>query len=123
MTQAQLTLCHRATRPSAASSKHEFHRLPRLRVPDKPAATTKTHSLDDGYPLPIAIMMPSTPPILLKKTEVCERLNLSARSLEGMVKAGTFPPAVLIGKFAYWSETAITSWLSRRFGPQEAWRP
>ena len=43
-------------------------------------------------------MTSPTSPILLKKTEVCERLSLSARSLEGMVKAGTFPPAVRMGK-------------------------
>ena len=68
-------------------------------------------------------MTSPTSPILLKKTEVCERLSLSARSLEGMVKAGTFPPAVRMGKHVYWSQTAITTWMRRKFGPQEAWRP
>jgi predicted DNA-binding transcriptional regulator AlpA len=30
---------------------------------------------------------------------------------------------VRMGKHVYWSEAAILSWMSRMFGPQEAWRP
>lgn len=60
---------------------------------------------------------------LLKKTDVCARLALSARTLEGMVKEGTFPPPVRMGKFVYWSEKSIHSWMVRQFGPQEAWKP
>lgn len=62
-------------------------------------------------------------PTLLKKSEVCERLSLCLRTLEGMVKAGTFPPPVRIGKYVYWSEAAITTWRVRAFGVQESWRP
>lgn len=62
-------------------------------------------------------------PSLLKKTEVCEQLALSLRTLESMVKAGTFPPPVRMGKHVYWSEAAIATWMNRMFGPQEAWRP
>ena len=67
--------------------------------------------------------MTSVQPSLLKKTEVCTRLVLSLRTLESMVKAGTFPPPVRMGKHVYWSEAAIAAWMSRMFGPQEAWRP
>jgi len=62
-------------------------------------------------------------PTLLKKSEVCERLSLCLRTLEGMVKGGTFPPPVRIGKFVYWSDAAIATWMTRTFGTQEAWRP
>lgn len=62
-------------------------------------------------------------PTLLKKSDVCATLSLSARTLEGMVKACTFPPAVRIGRFMYWSQSAIDNWLARQFGPQHAWRP
>ena len=64
-----------------------------------------------------------TPSTLLNKTQVCERLSLSARTLEGMVRKGTFPPPVRIGKFVYWCETAIAQWMVRQFGPQNAWQP
>lgn len=62
-------------------------------------------------------------PTLFKKSEVCQRLALSVRTLEGMVKAGTFPPPVRMGKYVYWSEPAIATWMTRMFGTQEAWRP
>jgi prophage regulatory protein len=68
-------------------------------------------------------MTSTTAPILIKKDEVCKRLDLSARSLEGMVRLGTFPPPVRMGKFVYWSETAIANWMGRMFGPQNAWKP
>lgn len=67
--------------------------------------------------------MTSAQPSLLKKTEVCKKLALSVRTLESMVKAGTFPPPVRMGKHVYWSEVAILSWMNRMFGVQEAWRP
>ena len=62
-------------------------------------------------------------PVLFKKSEVCERLVISPRTLESMVKSRTFPPPVRMGKFVYWSDAAIASWVTRMFGTQEAWRP
>jgi len=58
---------------------------------------------------------------LLQKSDLCERLNLSLRTLENMVKAGTFPPPVRIGKRVYWSEAAVNTWQRRLFSAQEAW--
>ncbi len=63
------------------------------------------------------------PLLLLTKVEVCKRLSLSPRTLEGMVKERTFPPPVRVGKHTYWSDKALSSWLSRMFGAQGAWRP
>ena len=68
-------------------------------------------------------MTPAIEPVLFKKPEVCKQLSMSLRTLEGMVKSGTFPPPVRMGKHVYWSEAAIMSWKRRRFGPQEAWKP
>lgn len=60
---------------------------------------------------------------LLKKSQVCERLNISVRCLENMVVSGRFPPGNQLGKYMYWSEGVITSWLQREFAPQERWLP
>lgn len=60
---------------------------------------------------------------LLTKPQVCARLGTSPRHLETLVKAGRFPPPVRLGKHVYWSEVALTSWLTRTFGPQETWIP
>lgn len=68
-------------------------------------------------------MSTATSPILLKKAEVCQRLSISVRALEGKVKEGAFPPPVRLGKHVYWSELAVNAWKARMFGPQEAWRP
>ena len=66
--------------------------------------------------------VPATP-LLLKKEQVCSRLSMSARTLEGMVKAGEFPPSVRLGKCVYWTEAAVDKWLTRVFGVQDSWVP
>jgi len=38
-----------------------------------------------------------------------------------MVKAGTFPPPVRVGKHVYWSEVALRNWQQRLFAVQESW--
>lgn len=58
---------------------------------------------------------------LLDKATLCERLNISPRTIENMVKDGSFPPPVRVGKFVYWSEVAIHAWQRRLFAAQEAW--
>lgn len=62
-------------------------------------------------------------PTLLTKQLVCDRLALSARTLEGMVGANLFPKGIRIGKHLYWSEAAVNTWTTRMFGIQEAWTP
>jgi predicted DNA-binding transcriptional regulator AlpA len=66
-------------------------------------------------------MTPQPALILLTKQLVCERLSLSARTLEGMVKSQQFPKGVRIGKHLYWCEAAVQGWTIRMFGAQEAW--
>jgi predicted DNA-binding transcriptional regulator AlpA len=58
---------------------------------------------------------------LLGKTALCERLNISERTVENMVKAGAFPPPVRVGKHVYWSEVAVKKWQQRLFAAQESW--
>lgn len=60
---------------------------------------------------------------LLDKKSLCERLNVSPRTIENMVNAGTFPPPVRMGKYVYWSEVAVSVWQRRMFAAQEAWTP
>lgn len=73
------------------------------------------------------IIPPSSQPAavveLLDKARVCELLNLSPRALEGMVKDGTFPPSVRVGRKVFWSEIAVRRWQQRLFAAQEAWHP
>lgn len=59
--------------------------------------------------------------MLLDKATLCERLNISPRTIENMVKDGSFPPPVRVGKYVYWSEIAIRGWQRRLFAAQEAW--
>ncbi len=58
---------------------------------------------------------------LLTKAALCTRLAISHRTIENMVKAGTFPPPVRIGKYVYWSERSVCSWQQRIFSEQENW--
>ena len=50
-------------------------------------------------------------------------MNMSARTLEGKVKNGSFPEPVRMGKYVYWCEAALKGWLTREFGPQIGWKP
>lgn len=60
-------------------------------------------------------------PSLINKSNLCQRLEISPRCLENMVKSGDFPPPVRIGKCAYWSELALALWQERLFAEQEQW--
>ena len=68
-------------------------------------------------------MQSETSPTYLNKKEVCAQLNISARTLENMVQAKLFPPAVRMGKWAYWSQKVLEEWHRRQFAVQEAWTP
>jgi prophage regulatory protein len=68
------------------------------------------------------VVMTENPLIcLLSKTVLCARLDISARTVENLVKAGRFPPPVRIGKYVYWSEKSISGWQMALFEEQEAW--
>ena len=69
------------------------------------------------------ILMPDKPfPALLSKDDLCTSLGISKRTIENMVRDGTFPPPVRLGKCVYWSEVAVHSWQRRLFAGQEAWQ-
>ena len=68
-------------------------------------------------------MQPDSTPIILTKVQVCERLNISPRTLETMVKTGRFAPPVRKGKYACWTEKTVQAWVKREFGAQEHWQP
>lgn len=59
----------------------------------------------------------------LKKAEVCSRLGISQRTLDNLVRDKKFPPAVRIGKWAYWSSVAVEAHRARLFKMQEQWSP
>lgn len=60
-------------------------------------------------------------PQLLTKHDLCTRLSVSVRTIENMVKAGSFPRPVRIGKSVYWSTVAVQKWQQRLFADQESW--
>jgi len=66
-------------------------------------------------------MTPEKLPALLDKTTLCERLSISLRTVENMVRDGIFPPPVRVGKHVYWSEVAVQKWQRRMFAAQESW--
>ncbi|MFL9948919.1 helix-turn-helix domain-containing protein [Paraburkholderia agricolaris] len=68
-------------------------------------------------------MQDSTLSPMVKKADLCARLNVSERTLENMTKQGLFPPSVRIGKHVYWSERAVQNWQQQKFSAQEAWAP
>jgi predicted DNA-binding transcriptional regulator AlpA len=61
-------------------------------------------------------------PALLSKDDLCASLGISKCTIENIVRNGTFPPPVRLGKCVYWSEVAVHSWRRRRFAGQEAWQ-
>ena len=60
-------------------------------------------------------------PALLSKATLCERLAISQRTIENMVRDGHFPPPVRVGKHVFWSEVAVQKWQRRMFASQESW--
>ena len=67
-------------------------------------------------------MLEKSLPALLSKDDLCASLGISKRTIENMVRDGTFPPPVRLGKYVYWSEVAIHGWQQRLFASQEAWQ-
>lgn len=59
---------------------------------------------------------------LLCKAKLCDKLQVSERTLENMVKAGDFPPPVRVGKRVYWSEISVQNWQQKLFAAQESWK-
>jgi len=59
--------------------------------------------------------------VQLDKATLCNLLGISQRTLENMIKAGTFPPPVRIGKYCYWTEMSVRRWQQRQFCVQENW--
>lgn len=64
-----------------------------------------------------------TPSALLTKEQVAQRMGLSVRTLECLVAKGEFPHGVRVGRFLYWTESAVSTWHQRVFAAQLAWRP
>lgn len=61
--------------------------------------------------------------LLLNKAAVCEKLAISPRCLEMMVRDRVFPPPVRLGRHVYWTETALNNWHTSAFAAQERWTP
>ncbi len=60
---------------------------------------------------------------LFNKKALSVRLGVSPRTIENMVSSKQFPPGTRIGKFVFWSESAVAKWQERIFGVQEGWQP
>lgn len=60
---------------------------------------------------------------LLLKSVVAERLNVSERTIEKLVKARKFPPPLKLGKNAMWASDVVENWLSLALTQQKTWEP
>lgn len=75
------------------------------------------------HPQPMTASADLTLGALLTKDQVAQNMGLSVRTLEGLVAKGEFPEGVRVGRFLYWTTSAITAWHQRKFAVQLAWRP
>jgi predicted DNA-binding transcriptional regulator AlpA len=65
----------------------------------------------------------NTQPHLLSKLDVMTLVRASDRAIERLVKAGSFPHPIRLGKGAYWEEQVVLSWLNAKLEAQRAWKP
>ncbi len=70
----------------------------------------------------VSSIMTNADPLLTKAT-VAQLLCCSERTLERMVRADAFPPALRHGKEALWFASAVQQWLQRQRQVQLAWAP
>lgn len=70
---------------------------------------------------PTASLSEPTLPAVLTKPELAGALNMSVRSLEGLLKAGNLPPGVRRGRFLFWEATVVRKWHDDVFAAQRAW--
>jgi len=59
----------------------------------------------------------------LNKQQLSKRIGVSVRTIENLVKAGEFPGGVRVGRFIYWTETAVAAWQRQLFAAQNSWQP
>lgn len=62
-------------------------------------------------------------PERLTKEELAQRLGMSARSIDNLVKRNELPPGVRMGRQCYWSRTVVDRFTERAFAAQENWTP
>lgn len=65
--------------------------------------------------------MQNPPPKLLTKVATCERLCISDRTLEKLVRANKFPAPLRLGKQVLWAEQAVERWLEQELAAQLNW--
>ena len=59
---------------------------------------------------------------LLSKKEVADMLKMCERSIENLVRAGSFPPPLRLGKTARWSRAVVEAWLAEQLRAQLEWK-
>jgi len=59
---------------------------------------------------------------LLCKDSLAAHLGVSRRTIDNMVSARKFPKGIRVGRRMFWTHTVVETWMTRRFGPQQAWR-
>ncbi len=57
----------------------------------------------------------------MTKVAVCERLQISDRTLEKLVSAAKFPAPLRLGKQVLWAEQAVERWLEQELAAQLNW--
>lgn len=59
----------------------------------------------------------------LTKSVLAERLGVSIRSIEYMVKRGELPKGRRLGREVFWLESVVQTWQKHAFSEQLAWQP
>jgi prophage regulatory protein len=65
--------------------------------------------------------MSASPVQLICKSAVAQRLGVSERTVEKLVKARKFPPPLKLGKNAVWAHEVVERWLEQVLAPQLTW--
>jgi len=93
------------------------------RFPAEIAGMAKKASLDGlSHPIERPVMQHPHPQ-LMTKVAVCERLCVSDRTLEKLVRARQFPEPLRLGKHVLWAQQAVERWLEQKLAPQLNWTP
>ena len=58
---------------------------------------------------------------LITKDQVAQRLCMSERTLEKLVKSCQFPPPLRLGKHVQWVESVVNNWLELKAAKQLTW--
>lgn len=67
------------------------------------------------------VTSPATPPRLLTREQLAQALQMSVRSLDGLLKTGALPAGLRSGRRLYWDAGVVGAWLKKALAEQHEW--